>query len=449
MVNGSSAIDYQYTYDSPSRVTTGESTKISLSCDRTWGNNFSFDAKIEDPSLFADVLLCLSQSVRSNFAHPGPTLLDPVITWGPSGLRFEGFSGCCGVYVQAVFDADQFDKPALGCGTTNVDINDEFRNGLTRLRQTEDVRISVNHDELAVSSERQNLVEKKVRLPLRWIRGLCEVQSTLSQVEHRQTVTGRETLKFIRSLPRNSGRKNEMWATPTGKGIRVSTRESDKAVPFVGTDRLRLLEPLLRSRDCTVMIGRVPDQLISSWFCDFGNCQLLLLLSPAIYRGFSGEGQLLEDLANENWKNAIDQVRANLDWQEPIDVDQLERQLNLKAIDISNVLTALASRGVVGFDLKTQAYFYRTLPFDSNLVESLQPRLIAARKLIAQNQITLHRQISKIESQWVVKGSEVEHLVTLSEEHASCTCAWFSKYQTSRGPCKHILAVNIQAGKNI
>jgi hypothetical protein len=42
--------------------------------------------------------------------------------------------------------------------------------------------------------------------------------------------------------------------------------------------------------------------------------RFLLLLSPEVWRGFSGEGRLLERLAGRDWEVALPLVRANLKW---------------------------------------------------------------------------------------------------------------------------------------
>jgi uncharacterized Zn finger protein len=42
-----------------------------------------------------------------------------------------------------------------------------------------------------------------------------------------------------------------------------------------------------------------------------------------------------------------------------------------------------------------------------------------------------------------VPGSDVTHRVRLAEQGDRCTCPWHAKHQGTRGPCKHILAVQI------
>ena len=115
---------------------------------------------------------------------------------------------------------------------------------------------------------------------------------------------------------------------------------------------------------------------------------------------------------------------------------------DIPAGDVRNALAALGARGLVGFDLSEATYFHRELPFDMSLVEKLQPRLANARKLITGGKVRLGKQ-SNSETEVFVAGSGVEHRVRLHVDDARCTCPWFAKHGSTRGPCKHILAARI------
>ncbi len=77
-------------------------------------------------------------------------------------------------------------------------------------------------------------------------------------------------------------------------------------------------------------------------------------------------------------------------------------------------------------------------------VESMQPRLLAARKLVAEGGVALGPDGADA---WV-RGSDVEHHVRLGEEGPKCTCAWYAKHRNERGPCKHILAARLLQGES-
>jgi len=114
----------------------------------------------------------------------------------------------------------------------------------------------------------------------------------------------------------------------------------------------------------------------------------------------------------------------------------------LSAQAVGSALTVLGARGLVGFDLHEGSYFHRELPFDMARVETLQPRLVSARKLIAEDKIRPGERSAR-QSEWLVAGTGVEHRVRLMDDEAKCTCPWFAKHGTTRGPCKHVLAAQI------
>lgn len=108
-------------------------------------------------------------------------------------------------------------------------------------------------------------------------------------------------------------------------------------------------------------------------------------------------------------------------------------------------LARLGARGLVGYDLSEGAFFQRVLPFDLDGVEELQPRLKDARKLVADGGVQIAKS-GKEEAEAWVRGTDCEHRVVVASDGTTCTCPWFAKHPGDRGPCKHILAVQIFTG---
>jgi uncharacterized Zn finger protein len=54
-------------------------------------------------------------------------------------------------------------------------------------------------------------------------------------------------------------------------------------------------------------------------------------------------------------------------------------------------------------------------------------------------------------NQWLVHSNAADYQVLFDPSgnalEAKCTCAWYLKHQNGRGPCKHILAVQLREGK--
>ena len=393
------------------------------------------------------MLLSLSSVVSSRFYLPQLTLhIDPVVTSNEETLRLEGFSCCCGVYARVDLLAEAFDGELQRRGTTNVDFNSTMRASLAQVRDSDDVRLSIGADEVRLTRESGTVVEKKVSLPVRWIKRFAEVQSFQAGLQQRFEVSAHEARRFVRALPRGVAPKQPSFVTPLGAGLRLSQRESSGCVRVTGTDRLRLLEPLLNSAQ-GLRVWADDSAGTSAWEVIFEQGRFLLLISPEVWRGFSGEGQLLQRLASNEWEVALPLVQANLKWQSRIDVPQLAAQLSLAPREIESALAVLGTRGLVGFDIITGQYFHRELPFDLAKVEALQPRLKDARQLLADGKARIYQRskdaIGAVTAEVFVQGTDVEHRVRLFPDGDKCTCPWFSKHQLDRGPCKHILAARL------
>lgn len=415
---------------------------------------FFFEGQLTNPQQTAELLRAVMTVVQSRFHIPAAMLdrilaeSDPMVTSNDDRLRFEGFSACCGVYVRADLLSGSFEGNAIGRGTTNVDFNPPMLAALARIRRTDEVSLAVGADKVVLKKRAGDVIEKKVALPVRWMRGLVEVQSVQSRLEPVHQISGIQAFRFFRSLPRMKTHRRATFVTKSGQGLRLSQVETRDGVRVGGLERLRVLEPLAKNADSlNVFTDRKTGA--SGWVLHLPDSRFHVVLSPEVWRGFSGEGQALSALASAS-QDALPKIRAVLKWQSVINGDQIATGMKETRKTVDAALQVLGTRGLVGFDLAEKAYFHRELPFDVSQVEKLQPRLIAARKLIDQNQVRIHRS-TKTLTELRIDGSGVEHRVTLrnhggnssGQDAQKCTCPWFNKHQNSRGPCKHLLAAQI------
>lgn len=437
------AIDYTYCYPFASAVTrskSGANLQLATCAGRSESPLF-FDGRILEPRLVGDMLLVLSEVVRTHFFEPRPALLDPVVTSHEAMLRFEGFSGCCGVYARVDLPAEAFSSELQGRGTTNVDFNPPMRAALTKLRRDENVQLAIGRHEVALSRGDERVVEKKVKLPVRWVKGFSEVQAYQPRLDCQIEVSGAEAQRFMQSLPRGKKPNRPSFVVSHGKALRLSQREQRDAVRLHGPHRVQVLEPLL-SQASKLRIWRDDEAGTSGWEVVFERGRFFLMLSPETNRGFSGEGQVLETLARSDWQAILSRVRAQLTWQAHIDPAGVGMSLGLDPGQVEGALAVLGARGLAGYDATSGHYFHRELPFDLDKVETLQPRLANARKLVAAGGITVV-QDAEGERDVQVPGTGTTHYVRLRPTGDRCTCPWFSRYQGKRGVCKHILAARL------
>ncbi|MCZ8105056.1 MAG: SWIM zinc finger domain-containing protein [Burkholderiales bacterium] len=440
----SAGIDFTYNYAFASSVQQSAKGRPQLSlatCDANQSQPYFFDGRVRNPRMLGEMLYVLSDVVRTHFFLPKPAILDPVVTNNEDMLRLEGFSGCCGVYARVDLPASGFDGECKRRGTTNVDFNNDMRAALLRLRDEEDVEFAVGADEVVLSRDGAKTVEKKVKLPLRWIKGFSEVQSYQPRLEPRIEVSAAEGLRFMRDLPKSPRPKMPSYAIPSGRSMRLTQRNQNGAVQILGTHRVKVIEHLLiRAKGLRVWSDEGSGA--SAWEVIYPEGTFFLMISPEVYRGFSGEGQLLRTLAVPPPEASVAKVRAALKWQSQVDAAKLAQFLGLTDQDVEGALGILGTRGLAGYDATNGHYFHRELPFDLAKVEEMQPRLGHARQIVETGKV---RRVgySTEPTKFEVDGTGTVHLVSLSESGDSCTCPWFSKYQGQRGACKHVLAATL------
>lgn len=439
----SDTISYQYT--APSALRNNQATdelflaqysevqKKDASC-FFWG-------RLTDPYMTARCLITLSNVVQSSF-NLSPfqlaLLKDPIVTAGNEKIRFEGFSHCAGVYARVDVLPGGHDGKFLENGTTNVDFNQAMISALSSIAKHEKVLLSVGKKEVALHKGGEKVVERKVPLPVKWIKGLTTVQLYLAEAEKVHSFNRIQALQLFKSIPPGKP-KPDYYLINRGNKPQFSPVKSANAVCVGGVHRLRLLEPLLPHLD-ELRVFPHPHMQSTTWQLYFGPVRFSLSLSRDTWRGFSGEGAALEALIEDvpdEWIDLVDKYSyANQEFNPTFLA--INEGIDLKKVE--NITGRLSAMGLLGFDLDDNHFFYRRLPFKLSRILSLNPRMKDAEKLLAEGKVEIIlRNDTRIEAK--VEGSGVHHTVLLEGDQERCTCTWFSKHQGERGVCKHILAV--------
>src|ERR1051326_2329197 len=237
-----SAAEQVYQYLAPSAVrSVGGRTEVMLA---TSGGNVEaqpsehprfFDGFLARPEQTTVGLLTCARVARTRYYTP-PAMVaailaaaDPGVTSEWNQLRFESFSVCCGVYARLDVLSDSLDRAPTAIGTTNVDFNPPMRAALARLSGSQAVRFHVGADELGIKTFGGQIVEHKVPLPERWIKGLAEVQMAATRLTPLVDLTTADARAFVRSLPRTS--RQLAWAQPAGRSLRLSSQPPPRPRP--------------------------------------------------------------------------------------------------------------------------------------------------------------------------------------------------------------------------
>ncbi|GAA2255576.1 SWIM zinc finger domain-containing protein [Streptomyces amakusaensis] len=403
-----------------------------------------FSGFLSSPQTAARGLLAVADVAAARYHDPTPRpLLDPVVTGNGDRLRFESFSGCCGVYARLDVLREGLDGAETGHGTTNVDVNNPLREALSRMTGDSPLHLRVGPGELAVTTLDGSVVEKKVPLPERWLRGFAEAQVATAGFDLRAELPAAEAVRFLRSLPRPSaGRASRgvSWVIASGRTLRPTTRPVPGAICLPGPERLAALQRVLRQAVALRVYGPLATDGVASsaaWEVVLPGMRLTLTLSPGTNRGFSGEGGVLEALSTDEAAQDAELVSVLLAWEPRIDPAELAERSGLTVARVRAALVRLGTAGRVGYDVADAAYFHRELPYEPDRTERHNPRLVDARRLLAAGAVTLDG-----ESASVVSGPRV-YRVREAGGQLRCTCAWWADHQGRRGPCKHALAVRM------
>ena len=154
-----------------------------------------FHGALKEPELAAALLLAVSEVALRRFYTP-PAMVarilraaDPVVSADGERLRFEIlFSMLRGARPRR-FLPEMLMAESFGKGTTNVDFNPTMRAALSRGGRATRLELRVSAEQVAVTSAAVTTIERKVKLPARWLRGFGEAQALATSMKLAATLT--------------------------------------------------------------------------------------------------------------------------------------------------------------------------------------------------------------------------------------------------------------------
>ena len=419
------------------------------------------DGVVESPSFFhgfathpqviARGLVTLADITATRYFNYVPTTeRDPILSAHGDRLRAECFSACNGVYACLEITQAGLDGGEIGRGTTNVDIGPASRAMLSAVPAQSLLHLDVGTQGLVASTIDTTATERPVNMPERWVRALGNASSMHQDFQEVFHVPQAGARAFVASLPPVTSTPKAGWLSAERGQVRTMQRPKKGAVQIQGLHRLCALKRLLTHitgmrffapREGTTAAGAMVA-------VELPGARLTLGLTDEPWRGYSGEGSLLVDLAQPEVIQDAGIVSALLAFEPIIDVTRLAREAALSSDQVSAALAVLAASGRVGWDIHEQVYFHRELPDNPDAIEKANPRLVSARALVAAGALS---PLSGQPRTWVVSSSGAQYQTTLGPDPAApeigahCTCTWFLKHGGNRGPCKHVLAASMQA----
>ncbi len=442
--------DFVLRYPYPSKLEAigsgGHRLELAADLAHNTSANF-FQGTLLHPKVASSMFVLLPRLAQSRFYMPPNivaqliALADPVVTCSTDILRLESLSACCSAYARVDVSVDACASGSVfGKGTTNVDFHSGLRDALAAMTGSGNLEMSVDSSKVDLSVNSEQFVEKQVQLPARWLRGFAEVSAYQADLRLVHDLKKVATMRFLNNLPASANEKAEYYLVMRGGELAVTQQKQADAVKLESLSRFKVLKPIASLIDGCKIYANASGT--SSWVFSAGPYRLEYVISSSAGRGFSGEGQILNGLANASSEAYLPAVRAALNWQTRIEVDALARTLGTTSDTIRSCLSKLASSGLVGYDTAVGAFFHRSLPFKESKTLSANPRLKGAKKIVDGNDVEIIKS-EKLLVEAQVSGSGVMHVVKIGDDKASCTCVWYAKHGDERGPCKHVLSVRL------
>lgn len=406
------------------------------------------------PQVLARGLLVLADVTSTRYFHYTPAALrDPVLSAQGNTLRAECFSACNSVYARLDLSQPGLEG-AIGRGTTNVDIGLALRAALMQISHTDKLHVDIGCGGLtatpvsgageAVVHMGERIHERAVQMPERWVRALGNAAEIHRSMKPVFQLKGAQAQSFVASLPSATGKNQSGWLTPVRTGAKLMPRRTPGAVYASGLNRLSALKRCLTHISAMTfyhLSSEEPGPFMAE--AELPAARLTLSLTAEAWQGYSGEGALLASLARPDVLEDAGSIAGALCFDAAVEQAQTANRWSMSESRAKAALAFLAVSGKLGFDAREGAYFHRELPDEPERAWKDNPRLKAARGLLEQVKKTgVH--------QWVVRSGETEYRVSYppdkTAKEAKCTCAWYLKHQNQRGPCKHILAVQLKEG---
>ena len=251
----------------------------------------------------------------------------------------------------------------------------------------------------------------------------------------RAELAGPQAVRFLRGLPKRAAA--EVWAIPVGRELRLSERSAPGGVHLAGAGRLATLMPLLRFVKVLRVYGPSDGSGSSAWEVELPGMRYTLALSPQTWRGFSGEGAVLDDLSGDQVADDADLVGVLLNFSPPLELGLLAERSGLPLDRVRAALTQLGTAG----RLDTTSPRPPTSTASCPTTVTTSPRSTPPDlRPDAGGQGSRPADRPRLR-----RGDHGRGVREVRLQAGSCTCPWWYDHRGSRRPLQHVLAARIAA----
>ncbi|TDM08756.1 MAG: hypothetical protein C4K60_04995 [Ideonella sp. MAG2] len=407
-------------------------------------------------------------------------VLDPVITVHPERLLFEAFSQDESSYCAVSVKHEVFDRVGeMACGTTNIDYSASLYEEFQKIRDYRETRFNIDPAGFSVTTGSDPAFhEAKIDLPDSWVRGFLQVSSAMtlpatvlelhpmdlhnvcSLLRQRKERAGPRSLRFELQPGQPARMVLEPWQ------VELSTKRSSmvgaplteaRSIRVWGRRRLLTLERLI-ALATRVRVHLLGSGLPSFWVVEMGDITVTLGLSGWTANDWSSAGRFDLLQARHEVSDAHKlQVAQALQSAWLASPAELAARTGVPQADVDAAMTLWVQAGRAVFDLPTGRYAWRELSREPLPLESLRfasPEEESALAHIHARRATLGPitpQAERLSITGSVKeGAHTYEPVLLLNadrqiQDARCGCNFYQQNRLRRGPCSHMLALQLLA----
>lgn len=403
-------------------------------------------------------------------------VLDPIITVHPDELFFECFSKDESSYGRLSCNYEVFTKiNDFKCGTTNIDYSSALYEEFQKIRDYKETKFVIDPSGFEVSTEQQETFkETKIDVPDSWVRGLLQVNSAMMlggveidlhpmdiynicfHLKRKNEKEGPRSLRFIFKPGQALKIIFEPWNFVLECPRSLYTGTSEFEIRMWGRRRLLLLERLIpvTKKFTAVFMG---TGLPSFFIADMGDMSFTLGMSGWTNNDWAKQGNF-DLLAPRHQVDTItmQQVYSTLRNTWFNKMDNLSNELKMESKAVLSAFMMFAQSGRAMYDINKKVYRIRELsrePIDGGRLRFLNEREEQARIFTDSGAVNIKEQImlengnKKLSGTVTDRGKKQNSEIIFNKDEmvvaANCSCNYFQQNKMYKGPCEHIIALNI------
>lgn len=411
----------------------------------------------QDPELFRHLVPC-----------------DPIVTVADDVVFFECFAKDESSYGCLMLDRDGFSgKQDASVGTTNVDYSLKLFDHFQTLRSYRETRLRVDPRGFEVDVEGQgDYREEKIDLPPSWLRGFGQISAATALPAQRVSLGVEAVYSMLAHLVRNRekhGPRSVRFELTPGRPAKLVLEPweleiESRGAPYAG-DKPQVVKVWGRRRLLALarvlpLVDRFEVHLLGSgmpsiWVAWCGEMRFVLALSGWTANDWTSGGNL--QLLSGGWQPEPDVVQActrALRDDRSLTTAELARAAGHDEARVRAAMHRVCELGQAVFDYSTQQYRFRQV-VDVELGEKeLGPEpveLTKGRALFADRKVTIESDervhdgrrhlMAKVGTTACESLIDADGVMT----RAKCGCSHFYKFKLKKGPCRHLIALRLQA----